>query len=70
VTWLRIISTVAQGLASLVIFLRERNLLAAGEAQAAAASLEASNVRLRLALAAREAARNGPADPHDPYLRD
>jgi hypothetical protein len=69
-TWLKLITLSLQALTGLVSFLRERQLLEAGEAKAIAASLEASDARVKEALAARERARGSDPDPDDPYMRD
>jgi cyanate lyase len=69
-TWLRVILISLQALSGLVAYLRERNLLAAGEAKAIADALELTNERVKQAQAARMRARDGDPDPHDPYLRD
>jgi hypothetical protein len=69
-TWLKLIGAMLQALSGLVTFLRERQLLDAGEAKAIAASLEASDARVKAALDARRRARDSDPDPDDPYLRD
>jgi hypothetical protein len=69
-TWLRLITLSLQALTGLVAFLRERQLLDAGEAKAIAASLEASDARVKAAMEARRRARGSDPDPDDPYLRD
>ena len=68
--WLKLIAALLQALSGLAAFLRDRQLIAAGEAKAIADALEISNARVKDALAARERARNSDPDPDDPYLRD
>jgi predicted nucleic acid-binding protein len=69
-TWARAVILMLQALTGLVAFLRERKLLAAGEAQAVAAAFEAADERVQAALIAREAARRRDPDADDPYRRD
>lgn len=69
-TWLQTILLALQLIAKLVGWLRERQMLEAGEAKAIAEALEISNDRVAKALAARRAAHSNPPDSKDPYLRD
>lgn len=70
VTWLQIILLTLQGLNALVIWLREQDLIKAGEAKAVAEGLEISNARVKAALDARRRARDSNPGPDDPYARD
>lgn len=69
-TWLKIIALALQAVTGLVAFLRERDLIKAGEAKAIAEGLEISNDRIQQARAARQRANDSDPDPDDPYLRD
>jgi hypothetical protein len=69
-SWLRAILLALQGVNGLVSWLRERQLLEAGEAKAIAEGLEISNVRIRKAMEARRRAHDNDPDPDDPYIRD
>lgn len=69
-TWLQTILLALQALNGLVTWLRERDLIKAGEAKAIAEGLEVSNARVKAALEARRRARDSDPDPDDPYLRD
>jgi hypothetical protein len=70
-SWLRAILLALQGVNGLVSWLRERQLLEAGEAKAIAEGLEISNARIRKAMEARRRANNdNDPDPDDPYIRD
>jgi len=69
-TWLKIIALALQAVTGLVAFLRERDLIKAGEAKAIAKGLEISHDRIQQARAARKRANDSDPDPDDPYLRD
>lgn len=69
-TWLNVILISLQALSGLVAFLRERQMLTAGEAQSIAEALALTNERVAAAQTARKRARDSDPDPHDPYLRD
>jgi hypothetical protein len=69
-TWLRTILLALQAVNGLVTWLRERQMLEAGEAKAIADGLELSNARIKEALAARRRADSSDPDPDDPYRRD
>jgi len=69
-TWLKIIALALQAVTGLVAFLRERDLIKAGEAKAIAEGLEISNDRIQQAREARQRANDSDPDPDDPYLRD
>lgn len=69
-TWLKGILLALQAINSLVGWLRERQTLQAGEAQAIAEALKVTNARVETALAARRAAASGGMSDDDPYLRD
>jgi hypothetical protein len=69
--WLTLITLALKAVTSLIAFLRERELIEAGEAKAIAEGLEISNDRIAKARRARQLAANGGADnDNDPYLRD
>lgn len=70
VKYLQAILLALQAINALVTWLRERDLIKAGEAVAIAEGLEISNARVKAALEARRRARDSDPDPHDPYLRD
>jgi cyanate lyase len=69
-SWLQAILAALQAINALVAWLRERQLITAGEAEAVAEGLKLTNDRIAAALAARRRARDSDPDPHDPYLRD
>jgi cyanate lyase len=69
-SWLKIIAASLQLVLGLVTILKNRQLLAAGEAEAIAEGLELTNERIKTAQAARQRAYDGDPDPHDPYMRD
>jgi hypothetical protein len=69
-TWLRTILLALQAVNGLVTWLRERQMLKAGEAIAIAEGLEMSNARVKQAMEARRRAHDGDPDPDDPFLRD
>lgn len=69
-TWLNAISLALKLIGTLVSWLRERDLIKAGEAQAIAEGLEISNARVTAAIEARRRARESDPDPDDPYRRD
>lgn len=69
--WLTLITLALKAVNSLIAFLRERELIEAGEAKAIAEGLEISNDRIAKARRARElAARGGADNDNDPYRRD
>jgi hypothetical protein len=68
--YLQIFLLVLQALDKFLTWMRERELINAGEAKAIAAGLEVSNARITQALAARRRANNSDPDPDDPYRRD
>lgn len=69
-TWLKTILLALQAINGLVSWLRERQMIEAGEAKAIAEGLEISNVRITTAMEARRRARDGDPDPDDPFIRD
>ena len=69
-SWLQAVLLVLQVIDKFVAWLRERQLMDAGEAKAVAEALELSNARIKLALDARRRSNDSDPDPHDPYLRD
>jgi cyanate lyase len=69
-SWLNTVLLVLQVIDKVVAWLRERQLMDAGEAKAVAEALELSNVRIKAAQDARRRADNSDPDPDDPYLRD
>ena len=69
-SWLQTILLVLQLTGKLVDWLRERQLIEAGEAKSIAEGLEISNARVKAALDARRRSNDSDPDPHDPYLRD
>jgi hypothetical protein len=69
-SWLRAILLALQAVNGLVSWLRERQLLEAGEAIAIAKGLEISNARVKEAMDARRRAHDNDPDPDDPYIRD
>jgi hypothetical protein len=68
--YLQIFLLVLQALDKFLGWMRERELINAGEAKAIAAGLEVSNARITQALAARRRANNSDPDPDDTYRRD
>jgi cyanate lyase len=68
--WLKLIGIMLQAVTIVVTFLRERELIAAGEAKAILQALEISNDRIREARAARKRVANSEPDPDDPYNID
>jgi hypothetical protein len=69
-SWLKAVLLVLQAIDKIVAWLRERQLMDAGEAKAVAEGLELSNAHIKAAVEARRRARDSDPDPHDPYLRD
>ena len=69
-TWLKTIALALNLIMSLVSFLRERQLISAGEAKAVNEALEIANERIADGRKARERAYHSDPDPDDPYLRD
>jgi hypothetical protein len=69
-SWLKAILLVLQAVNTVVAWLRERQTLTAGEAQAIAEALKVTNAHVEKALAARRAAAAGGMSDDDPYLRD
>jgi hypothetical protein len=70
VTWLQTVLLVLRLLDTLGSWLRERQLIKAGEADATAEAMGLANGRIKKALDARRRANNADPDPGDPYLRD
>jgi cyanate lyase len=69
-TWLKLIALTLQAVTIVVTFLRERELIAAGEAKAILEGLQISNDRIQEARAARKRAADSEPDPDDPYNID
>lgn len=69
-TWLKTLLLALQAVTALLAWLRERQLITAGEAEAIAEALELANARVKAAQLARKRSYDGDPDPHDPYLRD
>jgi cyanate lyase len=69
-SWLQTVLLALQVIDKVVAWLRERQLIDAGEAKAIAEGLELSNAHIKAAMEARRRANNSDPDPHDPYLRD
>jgi hypothetical protein len=70
VTWLQLLALITKIALAVADIVRERNLMAAGEAQAVLKALEETNARVAKARAARNAAAAGGMQDDDPYLRD
>lgn len=68
--WLQVLSLFLRVTLVLAGIVRERKLMAAGEAIATVTALEELNARVEKARAARRAAAAGGMQDDDPYLRD
>ena len=69
-TWLAILGAIFQFALAFVNFLRDRQTLEAGAAEAIAKNLSEANALIEKARAARDAADAGKLPDDDPYLRD
>lgn len=68
--WLKLISLALNLVTGFVTFLRERQLISAGEAKAIARGLRVTNERVERARKARKRGYDSDPDADDPYARD